>query len=48
MYEVLDGKPAILNPVAIPGKVTTFKIPKVVSDGYLEVGEAKWRFQASK
>jgi type IV secretory pathway VirB9-like protein len=48
VYEVLDGKPAILNPVAIPGKVTTFKIPKIVTDGYLEAGKAKWRFQASQ
>lgn len=48
VYEVLDGKPALLNPVALPGKVTTFKIPKIVTDGYLEAGKAKWRFQASK
>ena len=48
VYEVLDGKPAILNPVALPGKVTTFKIPKIVTDGYLEAGKTKWRFQASK
>lgn len=48
VYEVLDGKPAVLNAITLPGKVTTLKIPKVVQDGYLEAGKTKWRFQASK
>ncbi|MEP7308066.1 MAG: TrbG/VirB9 family P-type conjugative transfer protein [Acidobacteriota bacterium] len=48
LYEVLDGKPSMLNVITLPGRVTTIKIPKVVREGYLEAGKAKWRFSLNQ
>lgn len=49
-YELLDGHPAILNPIALPGEkpgVMTIQIPKHVAQGYLKVGKAEWKFAAA-
>jgi type IV secretory pathway VirB9-like protein len=42
LYEVKDGKPALLNFQVRNG---TFVVPKVVDRGYLAVGEAKLSFE---
>jgi hypothetical protein len=50
VYERLDGHPAILNPIALPGEkpgLMTIQIPKHVAQGYLKVGKAEWKFVAA-
>jgi conjugative transfer protein CagX len=50
IYEVVDGKPAMVSPIALPGNgiVTTYQIPKVIGDGYLSLGGKKWTFRETK
>lgn len=52
IWELLDGKPNLTNPIPMPGKngkVTLYRIPKVIETGRISAGGAKpLTFQVAK